>query len=152
MILQVFSNLNDFYSGSLEKPTKCTYLRFALHVVFQWGLFYKRLWCDVCEYHLSLLVTKPRQKYCTDLSPIQCILVYLPSVSLFPHGNCQSGSNCSALRKFTANVVAIRNVIVLPGFGTAMATHIKAAGRRTARTISLFAVETVKDTKKKCSW
>lgn len=62
------------------------------------------------------------------------------------------GLTAQHLRKFIADVVAIRNVIVLPGFGTAMAVHIKAAGRRTARTISLFAVETaVKDTKKKCS-
>jgi len=68
--------------------------------------------------------------------------VLLPILSLYPFFSPMTTADLSlaaqCLRKFTANVLAIRNVIILKGFRTVKGTHIK----RKARMISPFAAQT----------
>lgn len=85
-----------------------------------------------------------------ELSSIKYIFVYPFSVSIFfPMATVSLSLAAQRLRKFTANVLAIRNVIVLQGFRTVTGAHIKVTRTRTARMISPFSAEmAVKYTKK----
>lgn len=79
--------------------------------------------------------------------------VFLLILSLYPFffspvATADLSLAAQCLRKFTANVLAIRNVIILKGFRTVKGMHIK----RKARMVYPFAAQTtVKCTKKKCS-
>lgn len=87
------------------------------------------------------------QKIYAELCLIKCILAYHQSVCIFffPMATANLSWAAQYLKKFTANVLAIRNMIILTGFRTVKGMHIK----RKARTFSPFAAQTQWNTLKR---